>query len=106
MQIGTLLYYKYKGFSYKYLYKAGARLFLWGYECHSPRIMEMMNKGIDVEKRLDILSDARDAGIWNNGLFIFGYPTETIDEIRDTTPESGSIPKDQQPVIETIRVID
>lgn len=68
----------------KKLYDAGARLFLWGYECYSPRIMEMMNKGIDVEKRLDILSDARDAGIWNNGLFIFGYPTETLDEIRDT----------------------
>lgn len=68
----------------KNLYDAGARLFLWGYECHSPRIMEKMNKGIDVEKRLDILSDSRDAGIWNNGLFIFGYPTETLDEIRDT----------------------
>ena len=44
----------------------------------------MMNKGIDVEKRLDILSDARKAGIWNNGLFIFGYPTETLDEIQQT----------------------
>lgn len=66
------------------LYRAGARLFLWGYECESPRIMQMMNKGIDVEKRLDILTDARNAGIWNNGLFIFGYPTETIDEIKET----------------------
>ncbi|MEE1064498.1 MAG: peptidylprolyl isomerase [Acutalibacteraceae bacterium] len=39
----------------------------------------------------------------------FGYVTEgmnIIDEIRDTTPESDSIPKDQQPVIETIKVID
>lgn len=39
----------------------------------------------------------------------FGYVTEgmnIIDKIRDTTPESGSIPKDQQPVIETIKVID
>lgn len=39
----------------------------------------------------------------------FGYVTEgmdVIDNIRDKTPESGSIPKDQQPVIETIRVID
>lgn len=66
------------------LYKAGARLFLWGYECESPRIMELMNKGIDVKKRIDILTYARNAGIWNNGLFIFGYPTETIDEIRQT----------------------
>lgn len=66
------------------LYKAGARLFLWGYECESPRVMELMNKGIDVEKRIDILTDARNAGIWNNGLFIFGYPTETLDEIKQT----------------------
>lgn len=66
------------------LYRAGARLFLWGYECESPRIMEMMNKGIDVDKRLEILTDARNAGIWNNGLFIFGYPTETIEEIKQT----------------------
>ncbi len=66
------------------LYRSGARLFLWGYECESPRIMELMNKGIDVEKRLNILSDARKAGIWNNGLFIFGYPTETPEEIKQT----------------------
>ena len=66
------------------LYRAGARLFLWGYECESPRIMEMMNKGIDVEKRIEILTDSQEAGIWNNGLFIFGYPTETLDEIRQT----------------------
>ena len=66
------------------LYKAGARLFLWGYECSAPRIMELMNKGIDVDKRMQILSDARDAGIWNNGLFMFGYPTETLEETKET----------------------
>lgn len=68
----------------KNLYDAGARLFLWGYECHSERVMKLMNKGIDVEKRLSILSDARRAGIWNNGLFMFGYPTETLEETRKT----------------------
>lgn len=39
----------------------------------------------------------------------FGYVTEgmdVVDNVRDNTPESGSIPKAQQPVIETIRVID
>lgn len=66
------------------LYKAGARLFLWGYECHSPRIMKLMNKGINVEKRLEILTEARKAGIWNNGLFMFGYPTETLEETKET----------------------
>lgn len=66
------------------LYKAGARLFLWGYECESLRVMKLMNKGIDAENRLKILRDSREAGIWNNGLFIFGYPTETIEEIKQT----------------------
>lgn len=68
----------------KNLYDAGARLFLWGYECHSERIMKLMNKGIDVDKRLSILADARKAEIWNNGLFMFGYPTETLEETKET----------------------
>ncbi len=66
------------------LYASGARLFLWGYECESLRIMKLMNKGINAENRMKILTDARNAGIWNNGLFIFGYPTETPEEIRAT----------------------
>lgn len=66
------------------LYKAGARLFLWGYECHSERVMKLMNKGIDVKKRTEILTAARKSGIWNNGLFMFGYPTETLEETKET----------------------
>ena len=66
------------------LYKAGFRIGLWGYESSSERIMKMMNKGIDVDERLRILRDAKEAGIWNNGLFIMGYPTETMEEIEKT----------------------
>ncbi len=68
----------------KNLYDAGARMFLWGYECESLRVMKLMNKGINAERRMEILTDARNAGIWNNGLFIFGYPTELPEEIEDT----------------------
>lgn len=66
------------------LYTAGARLFMWGYECESLRVMQLMNKGINAEHRLDILTSSAEAGIWNNGLFIFGYPTETPEEIEAT----------------------
>lgn len=66
------------------LHKSGAKIFLWGYECESLRVMKLMNKGIDAENRLKILSDARKAGIWNVGLFIFGYPGETEEEIEMT----------------------
>ena len=68
----------------KNLYDSGARIFMWGYECESLRVMELMNKGINSERRLDILKDSHRAGIWNNGLFIFGYPTETPEEIQQT----------------------
>ncbi len=76
-----------KGFTkevLKNMHKAGFRIGLWGYEAKSERIMKMMNKGIDTEERLRILKDAHDAGIWNNALFIMGYPTETKDEIDST----------------------
>lgn len=66
------------------LYKAGFRLCLWGYEAASERIMGMMNKGIDINERIRILRDSKDAGIWNNVLFIMGYPTETREEIEKT----------------------
>lgn len=68
----------------KNLYDSGARIFMWGYECESLRVMKLINKGIDSEKRLEILANSRKAGIWNNGLFIFGYPTETLEEIEKT----------------------
>ncbi len=76
-----------KGFTpqvFERMHEAGCRILLWGYECHSKRIMEMMNKGIDPETRLDILRASHESGIWNNALFIIGYPTETMDEINDT----------------------
>ncbi len=66
------------------LYKAGFRIGLWGYEAWSERVMKMMNKGIDLSERIRILRDAREAGIWNNALFIMGYPTETREEIEKT----------------------
>lgn len=66
------------------LYKSGARIFLWGYEAYSERILGLMNKGIDASLREEILRNAHNAGIWNNVLFIIGYPTETREEIEMT----------------------
>ncbi len=76
-----------KGFTkdvLKNLYRAGMRIGLWGYEAWSERVMKMMNKGIDLSERIRILKDASEAGIWNNVLFIMGYPTETLEEIQKT----------------------
>ncbi len=62
------------------LHAAGVKLLMWGYEAASPRVMRLLGKGIDIDNRLTILRSSADAGIWNNGLFIIGSPTETVDE--------------------------
>lgn len=66
------------------LYASGCRILMWGYECSAPRLLEMMNKGIAPDTRLDIIRASHNAGIWNNALFIIGYPTETAAEIEET----------------------
>lgn len=68
----------------KTLHESGARICLWGYEAYSERVLSLMNKGIDAGKREEILRNAHDADIWNNVLFIIGYPTETREEIEMT----------------------
>ncbi len=66
------------------MYRSGARILLWGYEAHSERVLSLMNKGIKAGPRERILRDSHAAGIWNNVLFIIGYPTETEEEVNET----------------------
>lgn len=68
----------------KNLYEGGARFFMWGYEAESPRVMKLINKGIDVTFRKKILRDAADAGLWNLCTFLLCYPTETAEELQST----------------------
>ena len=64
--------------------KAGLRLVLWGFESGSERIMELIHKGIDVSKRLEIMKIANDADIFNFAFIFFGFPTETIEDALET----------------------
>lgn len=66
------------------MYNSGARYMMWGYESESPRIMELMNKGIDLSERKRILADSAKAGIWNVVTFLLGFPTETSEELQST----------------------
>lgn len=61
-------------------YKAGCRMIMWGVESGSERIMNLINKGIDFDKRFVPLQNANDAGIWNFCFIFFGFPTETAEE--------------------------
>jgi anaerobic magnesium-protoporphyrin IX monomethyl ester cyclase len=65
-------------------HKSGLVMLLWGVESGSPRIMKLINKGVDLQKRLDILRDSSDAEIWNFAYIFFGLPSETQKEARTT----------------------
>jgi radical SAM superfamily enzyme YgiQ (UPF0313 family) len=69
---------------FEVLYAAGLRMVLWGYETGSPRILELINKGVGYQQRFDILRYASDAGIFNFNYLFFGYPTETREEAQMT----------------------
>lgn len=66
------------------LYDAGARFFMWGYEAASERVMRLMNKGIDLSRRKQILTDSAQAGLWNLCTFLLCYPSETPEELQQT----------------------
>lgn len=70
--------------TFKLLAKSGLRSIFWGYEAESERVLKLMNKGLNPEIRYSILKNAKDAGIINKLGFIFGFPSETEDEIMQT----------------------
>ncbi len=69
---------------FKKLRKSGLRMVMWGIESGSERIMELMNKGVDIKKRVDIIKSAAEADIWNHGFGFFDFPTETMKEAEET----------------------
>ena len=74
-------------FSFEILQKAhknGLKMVLWGLESGSEKIMELINKGIDVSRRLEILKNSSDAGIWNFAFIFFGFPAETFEDAQKT----------------------
>ncbi len=65
-------------------YKAGLRMVLWGLESGSRRIMDLINKGVDFDKRLEVLRNSREAGIFNFAFIFFGFPAETKEDAMKT----------------------
>ncbi|MGV8123306.1 MAG: B12-binding domain-containing radical SAM protein [Candidatus Xenobiia bacterium LiM19] len=64
--------------------KSGLLMLLWGIETGNPRIMKLINKGVDFIKRVDILRASDEAGIWNFAYIFFGFPSETWEEALQT----------------------
>ena len=65
-------------------YKAGLRMVLWGLESGSRKIMDLINKGVDFDKRLDVLRNAKDSRIFNFAFIFFGFPAETKEDAMKT----------------------
>ena len=65
-------------------FSSGLRMIMWGLESGSDKVLELINKGIDLNKRFDILKDSKEAGIWNFAFIFFGFPTETQNDAKMT----------------------
>ena len=65
-------------------HQAGLKMVMWGVESGSDKIMELINKGIDINRRFEILKDSSDSGIWNFAFIFFGFPAETKEDAQKT----------------------
>ena len=64
--------------------QAGCEFIGFGVESGNPSILKAMNKKIIPEQASKAIRMVRESGIWANATFIAGYPTETIETLRDT----------------------
>ncbi|MCX9012547.1 MAG: PqqD family peptide modification chaperone [Candidatus Methanoperedens sp.] len=66
------------------LSEAGCRMLYFGLESANERVLKCMDKGIKKEDVLKICRYSTEAGIWTHLFLIFGFPTETREEARET----------------------
>jgi len=71
---------------FRLAHQAGLRMVLWGFESASERVYTLMNKGpvANKQERLEILKSAYAAGVWNFLFLMFNFPTESLDEAKET----------------------
>lgn len=53
--------------------KAGLKMVLWGFESGSKKVMKLINKGIDIDKRLEILGNAKKCRNMELCLYLFRF---------------------------------
>ncbi|MBI5846175.1 MAG: radical SAM protein [Deltaproteobacteria bacterium] len=63
---------------------AGLRLAQFGIESGSQKVLDAMRKGTVVASVEASLSQAGNAGIWNHGFIMFGFPGETQEDVAET----------------------
>ncbi|MFQ3675167.1 MAG: radical SAM protein [Endomicrobiia bacterium] len=68
----------------KKMKKSGCRLIQFGIETGSQRLQKVINKNLDLEKVRKIITMVYKHGIYTYADFMFGLPSETEDETRNT----------------------
>jgi len=63
---------------------SGCKMLYFGLESANERVLKCMDKGIIKENVLKICKYCNDTGIWAHLFLIFGFPTETHEEARET----------------------
>ena len=68
-----------------WLKKAGTYKINYAIETASPRLQKVIKKNLDLEKATEYINETSKLGIITFGLFMFGFPTETVEEMEKTT---------------------
>lgn len=66
------------------MWAAGVRYIAFAVETGSPRIQNLIKKHLHLDKIRNAISLSTDRGIVSRGFFMFGFPTETEEEVRMT----------------------
>ena len=65
----------------KKIKKSGCIAIHWGLDSCSQKLLDYINKGINIETAKRVLKDSNKAGILNNIYLMFGLPSETIEDM-------------------------
>jgi len=76
------------------MFSAGCRKIKFGVETGSERMMETIQKGLDLSRVGDVFESARSVGMEVHGTFMIGLPGETRETVKETVNLASSIPMD------------
>jgi anaerobic magnesium-protoporphyrin IX monomethyl ester cyclase len=66
------------------MWEAGVRYMAYAIESGSPRIQTLIRKNLKLDRIKEAISMSTSKGIVTRGFFMFGFPTETAEEVRMT----------------------